>query len=115
MKTLSDYYKVTCKCNECDHSQVVKISEIADGQTQCRMRRIGGPECPGKLSYYADDQETAVANAVSILGWLNAKDFYGGRRELAELIDQVVDDVELNSEKDQTPQQMGWVDSFGRP
>jgi hypothetical protein len=66
------------------------------------------------LNYYGDDVEDAKGNALNVLGYINAAGLIQNPK-LAELVDSVVDDVGTWMEAQATPQEMGWVDSQGRP
>lgn len=115
IELMSKHFTVQCKCGQCGRKQAIKVSELAAGQDQCRIARLGQPPCNGTVEYLSEDREEAISNAISLLGYFNLIDTVGHDTPLAILLDTVVDDVGCWSEREATPQEMGWVGSNGLP
>lgn len=111
----TEHYKVRCKCTVCDRTQVRKITDLLNGAKCFLGGGFSRPPCNGALIYYADDPEDAQSNAIAVLGYLNAKMISKQNPALAELVDSVVDDVQTWSERELSPQEMGWVGQNGLP
>ena len=114
VELMSKHYTVQCKCGQCGQRQAIKIGELAAGQDQCRLRRIGQPPCNGTVEYCSENPDTAQTNAINLLGYLNLVDL-AGDGPLGVLLDTVVDDLGCWLERHATPQEMGWVGQNGLP
>lgn len=111
---MKNHYKVRCVCEKCERKQMRAVEDLITG-AKCAMQSIKTPPCGGTLNYYSDTSEDAILNMGAVMGYLNAQQLFKSNPRLAELVDTVVDDVGHWMEGEPTPQQMGWVDSKGRP
>lgn len=107
--------QIRCKCSACGFTQVVKVQEIVIGNPKCwRGMSLNRPHpCEGTLSYYTDDFQDSMLNAIAILQYLRNTKFENQR--LGELVDTVADDLGHWAEGQQSPQEMGWVGQDGLP
>lgn len=113
--SMTEHYKIRCKCSVCGRTQVRKITDLLNGARCFISTPFGKPPCNGELNYYTEDAEDAQSNCRSLLGFINVTMLENRKDKLAELVDTVVDDIENWLSRHDTPQEMGWVDSRGLP
>lgn len=115
IELMAKHYTIQCKCGQCGCRQAVKVSELITGQRHCRITHFRQPKCNGELEFVTENREESIGNAIALLGYFNLVNIAGKDTPSAELLDTVVDDVGCWSERDATPQEMGWVGQNGLP
>ncbi len=98
--------KIRKKCSTCDRTQVVPIDKTA-----CELGSFRTPPCSGILERFSRDLDDAILNLLAVARQIN--DLH--RFKESELLNECIEDLEAWTEKNQTPQEMGWVGSDGLP
>lgn len=107
---------IRCKCPECKATRLVSIADFLAGNNRCGryVHGLKSPApCPGKLDYFSDDYNDTLLNCAGVIQYLRNIRFE--QPGLGELVDTLADDIGPWLEGNLSPQEMGWVDSKGRP